>query len=565
VKFLRFAQWKIEQAGRGVVGMITNHGYLDNPTFRGMRQQLMQAFTDIYILDLHGNSKKKETAPDGSKDENVFDIQQGVCIGIFVKEPGKTGPACVHHADVYGSRQDKYKYLLSNDVSSVHWTEFSPQLPSNLFVPQDAIRSAEVQRFWRLPDIMNLNGDPAPGIVTTHDEFAISWSQEEAAEKVSQLLATKSEDEARTLFRLCSQAQWSYTQAKHELSRGGWHGDLSPILYRPFDERWTVYNQFVAVHRRTRAMDHMRSKGSLAFVMPRRVEVAGPWQHVLVATSLVDHVAVSSKTVDYALPLYLFPVALKGKQQMLGETETSPWPAGKDGRRPNLSPKFVAEMEAKLGLKFVPEGAEGSLECGSEAAALSSSRSTGKAGAALPQSKGVFTPEDVFDYIYAIFHSPTYRKRYAEFLKIDFPRVPLTSDKKLFWKLVALGRELVALHLLESPKVNDLVTKYPKKGSDTVGQVRYVEPDSEAVSRKPSAVSGRVYINDEQYFEGVKPEWFEFHIGGYQVLHKWLKDRKGRKLSNDDITHYQRVVVATKETIRLMSEIDQAIPKWPIE
>jgi predicted helicase len=186
----------------------------------------------------------------------------------------------------------------------------------------------------------------------------------------------------------------------------------------------------------------------------------------------------------------------------------------------------------------------------------------------------VFTPEDVFNYIYAIFHSPTYRKRYAEFLKIDFPRVPLTSDKKLFWKLVALGRELVALHLLESPKVNDFVTKYPKKGSDTVEKVQYVEnPQITQITQKGSGKSVRsaesadglrVYINDDQYFEGVKPEWFEFHIGGYQVLQKWLKDRKGRKLSNDDITHYQRVVVAIKETIRLMAEIDAAIPKWPV-
>jgi hypothetical protein len=170
----------------------------------------------------------------------------------------------------------------------------------------------------------------------------------------------------------------------------------------------------------------------------------------------------------------------------------SSWPAGKDGRRTNLSPKFVAEMETKLGLKFVPEGAEGSLECGSEAAALSPSRSTGKAGAALPQSKGVFTPEDVFHYIYAVFHSPTYRKRYAEFLKIDFPRVPLTSDKKLFRKLVALGRELVALRLLESPKVNDFVTKYPKKGSDTVGKVTYLDPSVILSERSESKnLSGR--------------------------------------------------------------------------
>jgi len=204
----------------------------------------------------------------------------------------------------------------------------------------------------------------------------------------------------------------------------------------------------------------------------------------------------------------------------------------------------VEEMEQKLGLKFVPEQPE--------------------AVSRKPSAVSAFGPEDVFNYIYAVFHSPIYRKRHAEFLKIDFPRVPLTSDKKLFWKLVALGRELVALHLLESPTVNDYATKYPKKGSDTVEQVRYVEPDSEAVSRKPSAVGGRVFINDDQYFEGVKPEWFEFHIGGYQVLQKWLKDRKGRKLSNDDITHYQRVVVAIKETIRLRSEIDKAITKWPM-
>jgi hypothetical protein len=243
--------------------------------------------------------------------------------------------------------------------------------------------------------------------------------------------------------------------------------------------------------------------------------------------------------------LYLCPTSGQNGQQRLEDTEASSWTPGRDGRVPNLSPKFVAEMEATLGLKFVPEQPE--------------------AVSGKPSAASTFGPEDVFNYIYAVFHSPTYRKRYAEFLKIDFPRVPLTSDKKLFWNLVALGRELVALHLLESPKVNDFVTKYPKKGSDTVAQVRYAEPDSEAVSRKPSAVSGRVYINNEQYFEGVKPEWFEFHIGGYQVLQKWLKDRKGRKLTNDDITHYQRVVVAIKETIHLMSEIDKTIPKWPIE
>jgi predicted helicase len=418
---------------------------------------------------------------------------------------------------------------LSNDASSVHWTELSPQPPSNLFVPQDSARSTEVQKLWRLSDIMNLNGDPAPGIVTTHDEFAISWSREEAAEKVERLLATRDEAEARSLFRLCSQAQWNHARAKKELAGGSWKRQLAPVLYRPFDVRWTVYNSNVAVHRRERVMAHMLAGKNLALITTRQTR--DDWD-ALAAQTIATHKSCAAYDINSLFPLYLYPSA--SKRHLFDDAVEGV------GRRPNLAPEFIKEFSEKLGLTFMPEQPE--------------------AG-----SPKLFGPEDVFDYVYAIFHWPTYRKRYAEFLKIDFPRVPLTSDKKLFWKLVTLGRELVALHLLESPKVNDFVTKYPKKGSDTVGQVRYVEPNSAAVSRKPSAVSGRVFINDEQYFEGVKPEWFGFHIGGYQVLQKWLKDRKDRKLSNDDITHYQRVVVAIKETIRLMSEIDKAIPQWPVE
>jgi len=265
----------------------------------------------------------------------------------------------------------------------------------------------------------------------------------------------------------------------------------------------------------------------------RQVSLDGEYSHFYVSLAPVDNRAFySNKGIMSFAPLYQSPSpGTSGQQQRLDDA--SPWPPDKDGRVPNLNPKFVAEMEQKLGLKFVSEQPE--------------------AVSRKPSADSPFGPEDVFDYIYAVFHSPTYRKRYAEFLKIDFPRVPLTSDKKLFWKLVALGRELAALHLLESPAVNDFVTKYPKKGSDSVEKVSYLDDKQ------------RVHINNEQFFEGVKPEWFEFHIGGYQVLQKWLKDRKGRKLSNDGIRHYQRVVIAIKETIRLMTEIDAAIPKWPVE
>jgi predicted helicase len=506
-----------------------------------MRQQLMQAFTEIYVLDLHGSSKKKEAAPDGSKDENVFDIQQGVCIGIFVKEPGKTGPARVYHADIYGDRQSKYKFLLSEDIVSVNWTKLTPSSPAYRFVPQDERRRAEYETSWATSRLFRV---VHTGIITKRDELTIHWTADDAWTTASEF-AVMPPDEARRKYALPADVRdWKVEWAQRDLQETGLVRErVIPILYRPFDVRYTYYTGNARGFIGWPVADvtpQMTARYNRGLVTARSNKSQSP-DHFLATKHMTETKAGESTTQSCIMPLYLYPAPSRsGQQSKLDGTDASPWPAGKDGRRPNLSPEFVAEMEAKLELRFAPEQPE--------------------AG-----SPELFGPEDIFSYIYAICYSPTYRTRYAEFLKIDFPRVPLTSDKKQFWKLAALGRELVALHLLESPKVNDFVTKYPKKGSDTVAQVRYVEPDSEAVNRKPSAVSGRVFINDEQYFEGVKPEWFEFHIGGYQVLQKWLKDRKGRKLSNDDITHYQRVVVAIKETIRLMSEIDKAIPNWPIE
>jgi predicted helicase len=171
----------------------------------------------------------------------------------------------------------------------------------------------------------------------------------------------------------------------------------------------------------------------------------------------------------------------------------------------------------------------------------------------LPQS---VVPEDIFHYAYAVFHCATYRTRYAEFLKIDFPRLPLTSDLKLFRSLAAKGADLVALHLVESPKLEDFLTDWPVKGDNVVEKVQYTEKDQ------------RVWINKTQYFAGVPKAVWEFQIGGYQVCHKWLKDRKGRKLTYEDTQHYQKVVVAFAETIRLMTEIDEVVGQhggWPIQ
>jgi len=525
VKFIRWGQWRIEQTGEGVLSFVTNHAYLDNPTFRGMRMSLKRTFNDIRILDLHGSTKKKETTPRGARDENVFDIQQGVAIGVFVREPDKA--THVHHADLWGLREKKYKRLVGSDVTRTRWKQIGSEAPLHLFVPRDERLLAEYEVGWRIPDAMDRNGDPAPGIVTTHDEFAISWSRKEAAEKVEALLATKTEVEARRLFRLCSQSQWVYARAKSELKDGAWRKEVRPVLYRPFDRRWTVYNRNVAVHRRERVMGHMLAAPNLAICTTRSVEIGRGFEHVFCSRQMIQHHTVSLKEVNYMLPLYLYPSASQGQTSLLDST--SPWPSGKNGRTPNLSPKCVEDFAGKLKLKFVSDG-RGDL-------------------------KKTFGPEDIFDYIYAVLHSPTYRKRYAEFLKTDFPRVPLTSDRALFRKLVKLGGELVALHLMESPVLKEKAgPKFNVKGSNEVEKVRY------------DAAKKRVYVNKTQHFEGIPQEVWDFHVGGYQVMSKWLKDRAKakRRLSTDDVRHYKRIAVALAETIRLMAKIDKAIPRWPI-
>jgi predicted helicase len=197
------------------------------------------------------------------------------------------------------------------------------------------------------------------------------------------------------------------------------------------------------------------------------------------------------------------------------------------GRHPNLNPEFINNIATKLGLTFIEDG-KGDLA-------------------------QTFGPEDIFYYAYAVFHSPAYRTRYDEFLKMDFPRLPLTSDNALFKALAEKGAELVSLHLMESPSLNNFISKYPVNGSNEVEKPRYDNNNQ------------RVYINKEQYFEGIPPEVWDFHVGGYQVCEKWLKDRKGRKLTYDERVHYQKMIVVLKETIRLMAEIDELILGWPIE
>jgi hypothetical protein len=509
VKFLRFAQWKIEQAGQGVVGMITNHSYLDNPTFRGMRQSLMRTFDEIRILDLHGNALKKEICPDGSPDKNVFDIRQGVAIALFIRHGGTKKMATkVLHAEIQGAREPKYRWLDRHEAATTKWQTLAPAERFFLFRPSDDRQRKRYEKFPSLTEIFSENGAPAPGMVTTHDEFAISWTADEARRKVQTFLQTRDEGEARRLWRLCSQSQWNYERAKKELASGAWRDQVVQVLYRPFDVRWTVMNPNVAVHRRERVMRHLLAGKNLAMILPKQHKR----EFGAFATSIpAGHKTVAAFDINFVFPLYLYPDDTAHDLFMVREGP---------GPRPSLNPALLAALA--------------------------------KAHGRMP------TPPKVFQYIYAVLHAPTYRTKYAEFLRMDFPRVPFTADAKLFRKLAARGEKLVALHLLQSPQLDPPACRFEGKGDGCIGSDRKAGLRYEAGAR-------RVWINATQYFAPVPEEIWTHRVGGYQVCEKWLKDRRDRRLDLDDIRTYCRIVTALARTMELQAEIDGLYPDAEID
>ncbi len=524
VKFIRFAQWRIEQTGYGILAFISNNGYLDNPTFRGMRQGLMQTFDDIYILDLHGSSKKKERCPDGSEDKNVFDIQQGVAIGIFIKRTSSNnGLATVRHADLWGQRTSKYANLYEESTASTQWNKLEPSKPYYLYVPQDQTMRDEYEQCWKVTDILPVN---SVGIVTARDALTIHFSREDAWATVYDFARLPAE-KAREKFDLGKDARdWQIELAQKDLHNSGLtQVGLKDIFYRPFDIRHTFYtgnSRGFHCMPRNEVMRHMLPGNNRAMHLCRQISLQN-WAHILVTNFITDDCYVSNKTSErgYTLPLYLYPSETL-TANLLEDTFVI--------RKPNLSTQFIEDFATRLKMKFIPDGKG--------------------------DRKKTFGPEDIFNYMYAVFHSPTYRSRYAEFLKMDFPRLPLTSNPELFRKLCSFGDELVALHLMEQH--GKKITGYPISGDNAVGTVDYTEPQGD--------VKGRVWINSTQYFEGVPKEVWEFHIGGYQVCAKWLKDRKRRTLTYDDLTHYQQIVSALSETIMLMEQIDAVIDAgggWP--
>ena len=505
VKFIRFAQWRIEQTGEGVIGYVTNHGFLDNLTFRVMRQNLLRTFNEIYIFNLHGNSRKKEKAPDGGIDENVFDIQQGVAITLCVKEKGNQQPVRVYHADLWGGRERKYDYLAQTNIDDTGWEELQPTTPFYLFVPQNIELKDEYESCWSVEDIFREFGS---GSKTDRDKLCVDFERETLLQRMEVFLSGNYNEVFRQTYDIYASGSYDPEERRKGVD---FSADCArTCLYRPFDWRSMYYQKGFTSRPVLKVMRHLLDL-NLGMVLARQSKE--PFA-ALCASCICTHKIVSVHDSSSMFPLYLYP----NPDELDLQTE----------RFPNFSPKFIKALAEKLTLpQMKPHG--------------------------LP--KGV-TPEDIFHYAYAVFHSPTYRERYEEFLKIGFPRLPLTSNLDLFRALATFGRELVALHLVDTnaaPLLNTPISPFPVVGNNEVEKVRYDETKQ------------RVYINKTQYFKGVSTEIWEFCIGRYQVCDKWLKYRKGRKLSIGDIQHYQRIVVALGQTIRLMEAIDARIPAFPIE
>ena len=514
VKFIRYGEYLIDRNGEGILAYINNHSFLDNPTFRGMRWHLLRSFDKIYILDLHGNSKRKERSPDGSPDKNVFDIQPGVSINLFVKTGQKKPDALgkVFHCDLFGARESKYEFLWRHSLDKVKFKGLKPAAPHYFFTPRDYALESEYQKGFSVADLMPV---ATSGVTTARDRFTIHYSAAEVRETIETFLGLSDQD-ARERFNLGADAlDWKVSLARKDLEDDGPdYQRIVPIMYRPFDCRHTYYtgrDKGFHCRPREKVMRHFLVGENVGLIVMRHA-ITDNWSHVQVANTLIEaRIHYSNKGVSYLFPLYLYPGSKpRSKEQGIGEPPV---------RKPNLNMDLVKEIAANLKMEFAYED---------------------------EQRRNAFSPEDLLDYIYAVLHSPGYRKTYRELLKTDFPRAPFPADKKRFRALVKLGAELRALHLMESEKLNKLTTAYPQTGDNIVRQVKR-EKD-------------KVRINKTQYFAKIPEVAWRFHIGGFQPAQKYLKDRKNRELTFDEISHYQKIIIALVETAKIMQKIDAHLP-----
>jgi hypothetical protein len=498
IKFIAFAHWKIKQTGQGIVGMITNNSYLDGLIHRDMRRKLAEDFDEIYILNLHGSSKRNEKTPEGGKDENVFDIQQGVGIIILIKKEGLEKK--INYFDLYGLREEKYKFLEGYDVKNTKYQELKLKESHYWFVPKDFDLEKIYKKFFSMEDIFS---SFSAGVVTSRDKLLVDSNPQSLRNKLNRFFDKNYPTNLlRSEFDLKDTGTWKLENARKSIIDKGVNIDLIFTYdYRPFDKHLIYYDPLLIERDRRNIMSNLQ-KANLSLCVMKRV-LDNKWKDVFISQHITDYHYIGGQT--YIFPLFIY---LQNNENNLFQESGI--------QQPNFNPKFWQTIN--------------------------------------PSFIETVDPWSIFYYIYAILYSNDYRQKYNEFLKIDFPRIPFTEDDKLFYKIAELGKELVDLHLLKSERLNETSAKFPISTGDVL-------TDGKVKKREYREKERRIYINDKQYFEGVEPEIWNYYIGGYQVLDKWLKDRIDTKLSPEDVNYYLKIITALKWTIYFQKEIDKLYPE----
>ena len=499
IKFIRYGEYLVDKAGEGVLAYISNNSFVDGITHRRMRERLLETFDRIYVLNLHGDSRKKERAPDGSPDQNVFDIMQGVSINLFVKSNKKKAGALgeVFYRDLFGARQSKYEFLWSRELNAVDFQKLETTSPYFFFAPKDFSVLTEYDNGFAVDELF---GNYNSGVSTDRDSLFIGDNKTALSKNIMELLSGNMDGDFVSEYRIRDSSGYKLTRVIQGKKYNPDH--TVGITYRPFDSQWIYYDKNIISRPAYKTMRHMLAGGNLGFMTSRSYSTDTIFDRVFVTRHIADKHAASDQT--YFFPLYLYP---DEKQSRLD---------GEPSRKPNINADIIQQIAGNIDLRFTSEKTA---------------------------ARNTFAPVDILDYIYAVLHSPAYRKKFREFLKIDFPRVPFPRDRKHFRALAKLGAELRALHLMESAKLNVPAIPYQQPGDNIVTTVRFD--------------AGKVYINKTQHFAEVPQTAWDFPIGGYQPAQKYLKDRRDRALTWDEIAHYQKILVALVETARVMKQIDQ--------
>lgn len=506
IKFIRFAQNLINKNGEGIVAFITNNSFLEGVTHRGMRSSLLKDFNKIYILDLHGNSKKKEKNPSGGVDENVFDIMQGVSICFLVKDSSKTKDLFFH--ELYGTRSSKYEFLDSRFIDDVAWSKVSPKKPYFFFGSKYHEDIKEYNKYFYIKDLFKVKNN---GLKTDRDLLFIDFDKVALKERIKHLLSGNLSNDFVQKYNVKDSGSYKITQALRDKVFSEPH--VNKISYRPFDVRWIYYDPDLISRPAAKVMKHMLAGDNLCLILPRQIpvsEAAGAW----VSNSLCGHKTFSAYNINTAFPLYLYNDSMDGKTGTLEKIH-------------NLEMDIIKEIDKSLGLSLKEGANNRSLH---------------------------YSPEDLFDYIYAVLHCPKYLRNYREQLEIDFPRIPFPSDQSHFWRYAETGRKLRKTHFLDFETDEDeSLAIYPNDGDNEITR-KILAKDWEVSDSGADCV--RVWINDKQYFDGIPREAWEMLIGGFHPAQKWLKDRVGRKLNYEEISTYLKIVEALKRTSAIESEIE---------